>query len=158
MSFLVIVGGMMVVLGVLAFITRRRFGVLGLALATGALMSTVWVGDVTPLVAQTGLQTLQPPLESIVGAVLTLLPAVVLLLSGPISHAPWQRIGGAILFALLAITLLLEPLSAALVIDGPGRLVYEALGEYRIFIVTGCIVVALLDAVAIKSPKRTPKH
>lgn len=153
MSFLIIFCGAAVLLWALAFLSKRRFGVLGLALAAGASMSTVWVGDVTPFIASVGVAATQPPLESLVSAGLILLPAAVLLLGGPVYRGKGQRIVGAVFFALLAMTLLLEPLAAALVIEGPGKMVYDALYEYRIFIVTACVVVALIDIVTMKTPK-----
>ena len=34
----------------LAFLTKRRFGVLGLALAAGAMLSSLWAESLTPVI------------------------------------------------------------------------------------------------------------
>jgi len=139
--FLIIIG----VLFATAFFTKRRFGVLGLALAAGAMLSTLWVGDLTPIIANAGIVLVRPPLESVVSAALILLPAVILLSSGPIYKALWQRIVGASAFAVLAIALLLEPLGSALVIDNVGKPVYDFFVQQRTTIVTAALISAVLD-------------
>ncbi|MFI5212524.1 MAG: hypothetical protein ACHQTE_01005 [Candidatus Saccharimonadales bacterium] len=158
MSFLVIFLAIIVVLFVVAFVTKRRFGVLGLALATGAFISTLWVGDLTPIIAQTGVVLVKPPLESVVGAALILLPATVLLLSGPTYRSGKQRFIGAALFAILATVLLLEPLGSALVINGVGKPVYEFLQSRHVAIITVCLVIAVLDLLTTKTPKLPARH
>lgn len=158
MSFLVIFLGVLAALFVVAFVTKRRFGVLGLALATGALMSSLWVGDLTPIIAETGVQLIKPPLESVVSAGLILLPAALLLLSGPTYRPGLSRSIGALLFMAFAGVLLLEPLGSALVIDGIGQTVYESLTAYRSQIITVCLIIALLDILGTKTPKLSSKH
>lgn len=158
MSFLVIFLSLLAVLFVIAFVTKRRFGVLGLALAAGAFISGLWVGDLTPIIAETGVQLIKPPLESVVSAGLILLPAGLLLLSGPTYRPGASRILGALLFAVFAGVLLLEPLGSALVIEGVGQSVYDVLTTYRSPIITGCLIIALLDILGTKTPKLPPKH
>ena len=142
----------------LAFFTRRRFGVLGLALVAGAMVSNLWVADLTPVVAQAGLVLVKPPLESVVAASLTLLPAILLLMSGPSYHPGWQRTLGALLFAVLAAVLLLEPLGSALIIEGPGKQLYDFFVYNHVIIITACVAMALLDLLLTKTPKALPKH
>lgn len=145
--------GLFVVLGLvlfgLAFMTRRRFGVLGLALAAGSLLSSMWA---TPLVAvieatESGLAGIA--VAGYVAAALVLLPAVLLLFSGPAYRGAYGRVAGAVLFALFALILVAEPLGAALVLDDIGRTIYDALQQYRMYIVTGGIVLAVLDLLAV---------
>lgn len=158
MSFLVIFLGALTVLFVLAFFTKRRFGVLGLALAAGAMLANLWVGKLTPVIAEAGVKLVAPPLHSVVSAALILAPALLLLFSGPTYKTkPW-RIAGAAAFAVLAAALLLEPLGAALIIEGPGKQVYELFVQYRTVIITACLVLALLDLLAVKMPKHFGKH
>lgn len=158
MSFLVIFLGIIAVLFSVAFVTKRRFGILGLALIAGAYMSAFWVGDLTPIIAGVGIETVTPPLESVVSAGLIIVPAALLLLSGPTYPAGSRRLFGALLFAVLASTLLLEPLGSALIIDGLGKQVYAFLFDNRTTIVTICLVIALLDIVATKTPRIPSKH
>jgi hypothetical protein len=158
MTFLVILLLLAASLFVIAFLTKRRFGVLGLALAAGAMLSSLWVADLTPVVAQAGLVLVKPPLESVVAAALILLPALLLLTSGLSYHSGMQRFVGALLFAVLATTLLLEPLGSALIIEGQGESVYDFLTTYHATIVTACLVVAIIDVIIAKAPKIPSKH
>jgi hypothetical protein len=150
MSFLIILAIVAGLLFLLPFITKRRFGLLGLALAAGAMLASLWVGDLTPIVASTGVVLVRPPLESVVGAGLVLLPALLLLMSGPTEPAFPRRVLGSIAFSLLAVSLLLEPLASALVIEDIGRPVYEFLVNYKAEIVTACLVLAIIDLMFAK--------
>lgn len=158
MTFLVIFLLVVATLFIIAFITKRRYGVLGLALAAGAMLSTLWVGDLTPIIAQAGFVLIKPPLESVVASSLTLLPALLLLTSGPTYHKTLQRGGGALLFAVLATVLLLEPLGSALVIEGAGKNVFNFLVTNRILIITVCLILAIADILFTKTPKIPRKH
>lgn len=152
--FLIIIA----VLFAIAFFTKRRFGVLGLALAAGAMLSTLWVGDLTPIIAQAGFVLVRPPLESVVASLLTLVPAVLLLASGPTYSKASQRVIGALLFAVFATVLLLEPLGSALIIEGTGKDVYDFLVANRVMIITGCLIIAIADILFTKTPKIPAKH
>jgi hypothetical protein len=157
-SFLVIFLILVGLLFATAFFTKRRFGVLGLALAAGAMLSTLWVGNLTPIIASTGIVIVKPPLSSLVSAGLILAPALLLLSSGPTYKTMRQRIIGAAAFAVLATSLLLEPLGSALVIDSVGRPVYDFFVEYHAVIVTAALVLALLDLLVTKTPRHHKEH
>jgi hypothetical protein len=157
MSFLIIFLIIIASLFAAAYFTKRRFGVLGLALAAGAMLSSLWVGDLTPIIAQAGIILVRPPLESVVSAGLILFPALLLLTSGPSYKANLQRLIGASAFAILAVALLLEPLGSALVIDGIGQSVYDFFVHNRVFIITICLILAIIDLFMTKTPK-APKH
>jgi hypothetical protein len=153
MSFIV---ACLVVAGALfavAFFSKRRFGVLGLALVAGVTFSNLWVSDVTPMIARAGVVLVQPPLESVVSVGLILLPALLLLSSGTLYKTLRQRIIGSLAFAVLAIALLLEPLGSALVIDHVGKPVYDFFVQYRAVIITSGMAFAIFDLVLTKSPK-----
>lgn len=158
MSFLVILLSIILLLFLAAYFTKRRFGVLGLALAAGAMLSSLWVGDLTPLIAQAGVVLIKPPLQSVVSAGLILLPALLLLSSGPSYKSQLQRIVGAAAFAVLAIALLLDPLGSALVIDKVGQPVYDFFVSNRAIIVTLCLALAIIDLFIVKTPKRHHKE
>ena len=161
MSSLVILIALFVVSFVLVFLTKRRFGVLGLALAAGAILAELWVGDLTPLVAQAGIQTVRPPLESVVAAAVTVVPALLLLFSGPTYRSLMWRVISGLVFAALVIAFLLDPLGSSLVIDGPGKHVYDLFVHNRTAIISAGLILSLLDAFATKSvrhPKRADRH
>jgi hypothetical protein len=134
-----------VVLFALAFITKRKFGVLGLALAAGSMLSELWAAQLTPVVRDAGIIVQSPPLLTLVSVVLVLLPALLLLFSGPSYHEMPMRVIGAFLFAALAFALLIEPLGSALVLQGQGRTVYEFFDTNRVYIVTAGLIIAIVD-------------
>lgn len=153
MNVLIIVGGFVVTLFVMAYFTKRQFGVLGLALASGATLSGLWAQNLTPYIESAGVQIVAPPMETVVAAAMTLLPAVILLFSGPSYSKKSQRVIGAGAFALLAVAFLLEPLGNALVITGEGVTYYTWLTENRVWIVTAGLLFALVDILTAKTPK-----
>jgi hypothetical protein len=69
-----------------------------------------------------------------------------------------QRVIGAAAFAILATSLLLEPLGSALVIDSVAKPVYDFFIHYRVVIVTVCLVLAILDLLITKSSKPRKEH
>lgn len=158
MSFIVIVVGIVALLFGLAFVAKRRFGMLGLALIAGATLSQLWASTLTSLIEHVGITLTAPPLESVVAAGLIVLPALALLLGGRTYHKTTSRLIGAAAFALLATTLLLDPLGGALVIDGTGKGVYAALVHYHAVIITAGIIVAILELATTRPPKPIVKH
>lgn len=148
---------LLVIVGLLfatTYFTKRRFGVLGLALCAGFLLSTMWSSDVTSFVQGAGIELLSPPLSSVVSAALTLLPAILLLFSGPSYTKRWQQLVGAAAFALLASSFLLTPLGGGVGLDSQGRAVYEFLVDNRNLIITTALVYALYDLLTFKTPKK----
>lgn len=141
----------------LAYFTKRRFGVLGLALAAGSMFSELWAAQLTPFVRDAGLVVQNPPLITIVSVALVLLPAGFLLFSGPSYRDTPKRFLGALLFAVLAFALLVEPLGSALVLQGEGRAVYEFFVTNQVYIVTIGLVLAVFDLLGAHSTK-APKH
>lgn len=137
-----------------AYFTKRRFGVLGLALAAGSLLSTMWAADATQFIREAGVQLVTPPLLTVVAVVLVLLPATILLFSGPKYHKLWQRIIGAAAFALLSVSLLLVPLGTGLLLDDTTKEYYDFLVENRDVIITVTIAYALIDLLTLKTPKK----
>lgn len=141
-----------------AYFTKRRFGVLGLALCAGSLLAGMWTADVTPLVQKAGLQLLSPPLTTVVAVVLVLIPAVLLFFSGPSYKHIWQRIIGAAAFALLATAFLLVPLGTGLNLDDTTQEYYDFLVNNRNVIITAAIGYALIDILMLKTPRHKDKE
>lgn len=149
--------GMMGLLFVMAYATHRRFGVLGLGLAAGALLSANWTGTLTPFIEQQGVVLSSPPLVVVVETVLMLLPALVLLFNGPSYAGRWPQIGGALAFAALGFVLLAKPLASVLLLDGVSQSFMTTVTRYSsILIVVGIIgaVVDMLMTTRGKSKKR----
>jgi hypothetical protein len=160
MNVAIIFGITVALLFALAFVTKRRFGVLGLALAAGSMLSALWAEKLTPIVRDAGLNVQNPPLITIVSVILVLLPALVLLFSGPSYHDMPRRVIGAVLFSSLAFALLIEPLGSALVLQGQGKQVYDFFAENQVYIVTIGLIIAIVDLLMTHTSRahKAPKH
>ncbi len=158
MSLVAVIITIIVLLFAMTYVTRRRFGVLGLALCAGYLISEMWTAQVTPFVRGAGFELLLPPLSSLVAAGLVLVPAVLLLFSGPTYTRRIPRLIGAGAFALLATSFLLGPLGIALnldpTIDDTAFRIYIFLSDNTTFIITAGIAYALYDVLTMRTPKR----
>jgi|TARA_B100001245_G_scaffold135579_1_gene100645 hypothetical protein len=154
MSIVIILLIIIAALFAMTYLTKRRFGVLGLALCAGYLISEMWTAEVTPFVRDIGFEVFSPPLSSIVAAGLVLAPAVLLLFSGPTYGKKLQRLIGAGFFALLATAFLLGPLGNALTLDETSYRIYGFLADNKTFIITAGIIYAIYDVLTL----RTPKH
>lgn len=157
MNTLVVFAVLLIVLFALAFITKRRFGVLGLALCAGVILSAGWATTITPWVEAQGVSFVSPPLSAVVAALLTLLPALLLLFSGPTYSNKVQRIVGSAAFALLASVFLLGPLGEALVWDQGSSQVYQFLTSSGNVIIVAGIAMAIADILMTQSPKHHKK-
>lgn len=153
MSVAIVLLVVLAILFALAYLTKRRFGVLGLALAAGSVLSGLWTKEAASFIYDAGVNLVSPPLDAVVAAVLVLLPAILLLFSGPTYKEMSKRLIGAAAFALLALAFLLPVLGDALVLVGDSRKVYDFIAEYRVWIVTAGLTFALFDLLATKSPK-----
>lgn len=154
MNVAIVFGIVIILLFALAYFTKRRFGVLGLALAAGSMLSALWAEKLTPVVRDAGLIVDNPPLITVVSVALVLLPAVVLLFSGPSYQDMPRRVIGALLFASLAFALLIEPLGSALVLQGQGKQVYDLFAENQVYIVTVGLVVAIIDLLSTHTARK----
>lgn len=148
-----IFGGLFVVILVVLFlaalITRRRFGVLGLALAAGALLSSVWTTELVRILENTTPELASIPTTGLVSAGLVVAPALLLLFSGPSYKTMRTRVVGSVLFAIFAALLVVEPLSNVFELSEIGSSALNFFVEYKPYIVTTGIVLALLDLLAI---------
>ena len=150
-----------VVLWLLAFMTKRRFGVLGLALTAGAFLSSLWSRDMTALIESFGLSFASLSTAGFVAIVIVILPAILLLFSGPSYKSSGARILGATLFAILAVTLIAAPLERAIPLNGVGKSVFDFIDTYGVYIVTASVVLSLLDILGIhvsRGHERKGKH
>jgi len=158
MDVALVFGILLVILFVLAFITKRRFGVLGLALAAGAMLSSLWADKLTPVIEQAGVVVERPPLATIVAVSLVLLPAIVLFVSGPVYRELPMRLAGALMFAALAVALLVEPLGSAMYVTGDSKKVYDFFVENQVYIVTFGLIAAVVDILFTRMPRHSGRH
>jgi hypothetical protein len=136
-----------------AFVMRRRFGVLGLALCAGALLSLNWAGTLTPFLEKQGVVLITPPLSALVEIGLTLAPPFLLLFSGPTYTKMLGRIVGAAAFALLSVTFLVDILASILVLDPMSSGLFQFLHDNKSVLVVAGIIGALVDVLLTRKPK-----
>lgn len=127
-----------------AFMARRRFGLLGLSLAAGSLLSGIWAYEAGLIASALGIPS-GPVSEAIILMIIILLPAGVLLFHGYTYKSLIGRIVGASLFTLLAFAFLIEPLGHVLVLNGDGADVYQWLINNKTFIIGLGLIVAVID-------------
>lgn len=145
MNVALVFGVLAVVLFVSAFITRRRFGLLGLALASGSILSGIWGYDAGLVVSTVGIFPSGPLTTAATLAAIVLLPAGLLLFHGYAYKSMVGRIFGALLFSLLALAFLVEPLGHALILQGAGADIYTKLVANREVIIGIGLVLAVID-------------
>lgn len=141
----IILGGALGLLFLLAFVMKRRFGVLGLALAAGSLLSAYWTDAVGAFLEGQGVELVAPPLASVVAISLALLPALLLVFSGPAYHNKMQRIIGSLLFAAMAFLVVLPALTSIFVVEASAESTVQLLTQYRTSILAALIAYAVLD-------------
>lgn len=145
MNVVLVFGLLAVALFASAFITRRRFGLLGLALAAGSILSGIWSYDAGLVVSSLGIFPSGPLTTAITLAVIVLLPAGLLLFHGYSYRSLIGRIVGALMFTLLALAFLVEPLGYALTLQGFGVDVYSWLVSNRELIIGIGMIIAVID-------------
>lgn len=160
MDVVIILGVVVAVLFAGAYMTKRRFGVLGLALAAGYVLSVIWSEAIATLALEISFDT--GPISPVTLLTLTviLLPSVILLFGGPSYKKKHGRLVGALLYAVLAVIFSLGALEHTLVLMGQGKLVYETVVEYQQYILTAALIVAIADIMHARTSggKKLDKH
>lgn len=157
MELIVIYGVVLVGLFAAAFVTKRRFGLLGLALAAGSLLSGIWGYDANLVAGFFGFRS-GPMTSAIVTSLMVLLPPGLLLFHGYTYKSMFGRVIGAVLFSVLATTFLVEPLSHILTIQGPATIVYQWIVANRMTVIGVGLVAAIVDLFLTKPAHSSDKH
>lgn len=142
-----------------AFISRRRFGVLGLGLTAGAILSPIWGDTAGYVVSSTGLVPEGPLVNTIALSVLILIPAVLFMFHGYSYKHIIGRVIGSVLFTLLAAAFLAGPIGAALTLTGPAGNAYAWIVSNHELIVSFGVIFAIIDFLLSKvTHKSDRKH
>lgn len=152
MTYLIVLGIYFAILFTLAWFSRRSLGVPTLALAAGALLATLWTDSLTPIVAETGIVIVRPPLASIVAVVLTLLPALLVMARAPKTTSKLHGVFGSIIFALLGVVLTYGAFSNAVVLDDASKNYVLEIMKYQNVAITACVSLAVLEVLFYKKP------
>lgn len=139
-----------VLLFLLAFMTKRRFGLLGLALAAGSILSGLWVDYASIFMPMLGLQR-GSLTEASIGVILILMPAFLTMLHGYAYSSMGGRLFGAFAFSLLSLAFLSTPLSFAFVNTGSMAGIVAFVDGNKDFIIGIGLLVAIGDLVVSSS-------
>jgi hypothetical protein len=145
MTLAVIIGIVVTLFG-LAFVTKRRYGVLGLALAAGVLLASNARPFVSDFYEVNRLPT--SPLTADTAAIITLvlLPSLLMMISGPVYSKKSTAIIGALGYAVVGSVLLLGPLLTALPTEPTVTPLLRQIADNQKVIVSVGIIVAIIDA------------
>lgn len=157
MPVIVILLVLVVALFVGAFLSKRRFGVLGLGLTAGAIVSPIWGDNAGYVVSSTGLVAEGPLVSAIALSALILIPAVLFMFHGYKYKHVLGRIIGSVLFTLLAIAFLIGPIGSALTLTGPVGDAYQWFVANHELIVSVGVACAVADFLLSKTIHKSEK-
>lgn len=141
-----------------AFFSKRRFGLLGLALTAGATLSTIWYDDASMIISVTGLVPVGPLTNAVALSLVVLLPAILLLFHGYAYKTVLPRIIGSLLFTILAVAFLLEPIGFALPLEGMSADIYNQALYYKDVVISVGVILAIADLFFTKPAHLAEKH
>lgn len=158
MTFLIVLGIYCLILFLVAFLSRRLVAVASLALCAGAVLAKLWTNDLTPLVAQAGVHIISPPLGSLIAVVLTIVPAVLVLVKSPKASKKRHGALSSIVFAVLGVMLTYGAFSNAVILDEQSKNVVVNILYYEKWILTACIVLAISEVLAFHKPRHATEE
>ena len=147
MSIVLLFGGVAVVVTALAFVLNRRFGVLALALAAGALLAELWAEWLAAgVIGGLGVSSVAGLPNGVVATIiLTVGPLVLLLITGPKGPGKLLRLISAVLVGVLAAAVLVRPLGKFMTLDAEAMKTYKLLSDWWHYAATVGLVAGLLD-------------
>ena len=151
MMLLGLLAGTAVVLAGLVYVAKRHFGLPVIGLAVGIVVTQLWAADVMPYVASLSVGIDRSTLLAVVTIVLTVLPAVVLVCCGSVVSQRWWRIGGSLIFGVVAVYVLFGALSSLVPVDEISKTVVAALDGSHAAVVTTGFACALVDTLVART-------
>ena len=153
MTLVIIVAIALALFG-LAFVTKRRFGVLGLGLAAGAILAQSWSREAAHWLSDNHIPV--QPLSHFTAStlLLILLPALLLLIGGPKYTERKYAIIGSACFALLGTMLLIGPLTTDLpTADSSIHVALVFIARWQNVLIAVGIALAIIDMLLAHGPK-----
>lgn len=135
---------------VFGYLSKKRLGLPSLGLAAGALISQQWSSYVTVFLQNQGIHLISPPLSNVVITILILLPAVLLMSVSGKEHGKVTRFFEALVFALLAASLLVTALGTN---SDP---ILVSVAQYAKLITVIALSIALANILLTHRPRKRP--
>ena len=151
MMLIGLLAGMAVVLAGLVYVAKRHFGLPVMGLAVGMVVTQLWAADVMPYVASLSVGIDRSTLLAVVTIVLTVLPAVVLVCCGSVVSQRWWRIGGSLIFGVVAVYVPFGALSSLVPVDETSKTVVAVLDGSHAAVVTMGFACALVDTLVARA-------
>jgi len=146
MSMVLLFGGVAVAVTALAFVLNRRFGMLALSLAAGALLAELWAEWLAGVIGGLGVSNVAGLPNGVVATIiLTVGPLVLLLITGPKGPGKLLRLISAVLVGVLAAAVLVRPLGKFMTLDAEAMQTYKLLSDWWYYVATVGLVAGLLD-------------
>lgn len=145
MDIVIIFGSLALAVAVLAFLSGRRYGVLAMSLATGAMIADLWGSQLTQILASYGVQVANIPIGVAIEVALLALPLAMAFFSGTRTMGLTTRIISAIVVGLMFAAFLVEPLGGFMELEGDSQGAYHWLASVWQYIVTIGLILAVID-------------
>ena len=156
MMLLGLLVGTAVVSAGLVYVAKRHFGLPVMGLAVGMVVTQLWAADVMPYAAGVGIGIDRSTLLAVVTIALIMLPAMVLVCCGSVINQRWWRIGGSLIFGIMAAYVLLGALSSLVPVDETSKTVVAALDGSHAMVVTIGFALALVDTLVARTKSAKP--
>ena len=140
-----------------AFFSKRRFGVLGLGLAAGAVISPIWGENAGYIVSAAGIVPEGPLVNAIAASAIILIPAVLFMFNGYTYKHIVGRVIGSLLFALLATAFLVEPIGSVMTLTGPVGVAYQWIVSNRELIISVGLAFVIVDFLFARTVQKLEK-
>ena len=159
MSFAIIIV-FALALWLLAYGGKRRFGILGLSLSAGYLLSELWTNQLAALL-RPYVENSIIAVDSIAGILIVLLPSLLLFVGGPTYTTKKARLLGSLLYTLLALVFCVRFLGSSLVLTGSTEVIYDMIIVYQPVIMTVALVFSIVDVLqvhGVSGRSKSAKH
>ncbi len=150
MNISTIIFAIAIILAVAGYFSKKRLGLPSLGLAAGALIAQQWASYVTIFLQQQGIQLVSPPLSNVVITILIITPAILLAAVSGKEHGVITRLFEAIVFALLAASLLITALGTN---SDP---ILVSIEQYAKIITVVALVTAIANILLTHRPRKKP--
>lgn len=147
MTYLLVLGLCFAALFVVGLVSRRQLGVAILALAAGSVLADLWAVGLTPALAKAGLVLTHPPMHNIAGAILILLPALMVMFRLPRARNWVSGIVSSLVWALAAVLFMYPDFSEAVILDDASASLVEQGTAYIPVALTACLVFGVITTV-----------
>lgn len=144
------------VLFALPFILKKRFGILVLALAVGSILNEIWSYDIGLLVRGLGVPD-GAVTSALVSILIILGPSLLLVFQGFSAKNSLGRFVGAIIFAIVAISFIIEPVGQVLTLNASNSSVYNWFSESRYIVIGFGLVFSIIDLIFTKKSAQLPE-